>query len=223
MGNLGKLLVETFEGMRHVIVLASRSKQPDGDLAAELAPHCQLMLDGVKEIRALKLEREFDNHMKAVMEMLACISWVNMRAPAMLPAPFVKECVGSAEFWSNRVRKDFKGVEAPPGPSQIAFCDGLKKLLQDLASYIEEHHKTGLTFNPKGVSLAESAIVLTDNPIKEAATAAVVKSSRRSSAFGNTIKGGNILGLMSELSSRKNEEGSSAATGLRHVSWKLED
>jgi hypothetical protein len=48
-----------------------------------------------------------------------------------LPAPIVKEALGSSEFWSNRIRKDFKGKD----DAQIAFCDGLKRLIIGLVEY----------------------------------------------------------------------------------------
>jgi adenylyl cyclase-associated protein len=218
MENLGRLVTEAFEGMRYVLVLASRAKQP-ADLIQDLQPHLKPMTDAVSSLRGLKLNRDFDNHMKVIMEMIASVSWLTMRAPSQLPAPFVKECIGSSDFWSNRIRKEFKGKEAP---AQIAFCDNTKKLLQELAQYIVEHHATGLAFNPKGVSLAEAAVVLTDNPLKDAAAAAVTKNARsqskRASLTGNTVQGGNVLGLISELAGRQSEEGDSAATGLKHVS-----
>lgn len=219
MGDLGKLLTEAFDGMRYVVLLASRSKQPD-DLM-ELQPHLKPITDYVAKIRTLRLDRAFDSHLKAVMEMLTCASWVTCRAPTQLPAPFVKECIGSSDFWSNRIRKEFKGKDDDKSKLNIAFCDGLKKLLEDLAGYINEFHKTGLTFNPRGVSLAEAAIVLTDNPMIEAAAAATRKNdqkvNKRASLVGNTVQGGNVAGMMAELAGRRNQDGSSAATGLKKV------
>eukprot|EP00934_Nitzschia_sp_Nitz4_P006208 Nitzschia sp. Nitz4//scaffold117_size69655//25369//27079//NITZ4_006022-RA/size69655-augustus-gene-0.2-mRNA-1//1//CDS//3329533645//6198//frame0 len=217
--DLGKLLSETFEGMRYVILLASKSKQP-ADMT-ELHAHLKPISDVVTKIRALRLSRDYDNHLKAVMEMLACVSWVTCQAPAQLPAPFVKECVGSSDFWSNRIRKEFKGKEGEVAENQLAFCDGLKNLLNELAAYITEHHKTGLTFNPKGVSLAEAAIRLSDSPLSDAAAAASrqqdQKSNKRASLMGNTVKGGNVAGMMAELAGRRSGDGSSAATGLKKV------
>jgi hypothetical protein len=153
------------------------------------------------------------------MEMLTCVSWVYMRPPRQLPGLFIKECTSSSDFWSNRIRKEFKGKDDEPARTQIKFCDQLKTLMQDLAVYVQDNHNQGLTFNPKGVSLEEAAVVLTDNPIKDAAAAAAGKQGAgKRASIGNTVKGGNILGLMSELSSKKNTEGTSAATGLKHVS-----
>jgi hypothetical protein len=212
MKNLGKLVLDTFEGIRYVIVLSTRAKAPDGDLTETLMPYLSTTQDAVKAIQGLRLDRKFDNHLKAVVEMLHCVSWVYCQSPKAMPSGFVKECIGSSDFWSNRVRKEYKGKDE----KQILWCDNLKTVLQDLATYITEYHKTGLCFNPKGVSVAEAAVRLTDNPISDAAAMAAEKKGKRTSL--GVVQGGNVLGLMSELSSRKNEDGSSAATGLKHVS-----
>lgn len=216
MDDMGKLVVEVFEGMRYVLVLASKSKQP-ADMTG-LQPHLTPITDACAKIRKVRLKRDFVNHEKTVNEMLACVSWVTCRAPTQLPAPFVKEVIGSADFWSNRIRKEYKGKDAP---AQIAFCDGSKKVLVDLAAYVVEHHKTGVTFNPRGVSLAEAAAVLSDTPASAAAAAAVQKTEKKqhktNPLVGGVVKGGNVAGLMSELAGRRSDDGSSAATGLKKV------
>jgi len=219
MDKMGKLIVTFFEGMRYVIVLASLSKQP-AELA-ELANHLKSITEPMGEIKKLRLKRDFVNHEKAIGEMVACCSWVTCRPPAQLPAPFVKECVGSTDFWANRIRKEFKGKDDDKSKLQLAFCDNLKAVILELSDYIKEYHTTGLTFNPKGVSLAESAIRMTDNPLQDAAVEASRKkdqqSGKKNTDIGNTVQGGNMLGLVSELANRRSDDGSSAATGLRKV------
>jgi hypothetical protein len=220
MGDVGQLLVQTFSGMKYVVVLASKSKQPD-NMTELVEQHLSPITDPVGEIRKLRLKREFDNHQKAILEMLACVSWITCRAPAQLPATFVKGCIGSSDFWGNRIRKEFKGKDDDIAKKQLEFCDNLKSLLQDLSAYIEEHHKTGLEFNPKGVSIAEAAIRMSDNPLQDAAIEANRKkdhkANRKNEGIGNTVKGGNMAGLVSELANRRSSDGSSAATGLRKV------
>jgi len=219
MGDMGKLLVKFFEGMRYVIVLASLSKQPSD--MAELMEYLKPITEPNGEIKQLRLNRDFDNHQKAICEMLACCSWLTCRAPAQLPAPFVKECVGSSDFWSNRIRKEFKGKDDEKSKLQLAFCDNLKATIVELSDYVAGNHKTGLTFNPKGVSLAESAIRMTDNPLQDAAVEASRKkdkqAGKKNQDIGNTVKRGDMLGLVSELANRRSDDGSSAATGLRKV------
>jgi hypothetical protein len=82
MGEMGQLIVKTFEGIRYVIILASRAKMPAGDLGQALQPHVQSVTDAVKEIRALRLDRDYDNHCKSgtsiqsnSMQYNACVSY----------------------------------------------------------------------------------------------------------------------------------------------------
>eukprot|EP00529_Nitzschia_sp_RCC80_P025375 CAMPEP_0113498056 /NCGR_PEP_ID=MMETSP0014_2-20120614/30948_1 /TAXON_ID=2857 /ORGANISM="Nitzschia sp." /LENGTH=527 /DNA_ID=CAMNT_0000392013 /DNA_START=179 /DNA_END=1762 /DNA_ORIENTATION=- /assembly_acc=CAM_ASM_000159 len=220
MGDMGKNVVEVFSGMQYVVVLASKSKQPEP--MTDLMQHLATITGPVGVVNKMRLKPEFTNHQKAIMEMLGCVSWVTCRAPDQLPAPFVKECIGSSDFWSNRIRKEFKGKDDDVAKQQLEFCDNMKKVLQDLASYIEEYHKTGLTFNPKGVSIAEAAIRMTDNPLQDAAVEAIRKkdqqSHKKNKDIGNTVQSGNMAGLVSELANRRSQDGSSAATGLKKVS-----
>lgn len=220
MGGIGKLFVSIFEGMRYVIVLAGRAKQPND--VAEIVSHLQVMTDPIGEIRKIRLEREFDNHQKALMEMLTCVFWINCRAPAQLPAPFVKECLGSSEFWSNRIRKEYKGKNDNKSKLHITFCDNLKASILGLVEFITGHHRTGLTFNPKGISLAEAAIRMTDNPLQDAAIEANRKkdqqANKKNQNLGTTVQGANMASLVTELTGRRSGDGSSAATGLRKVS-----
>lgn len=212
-----------FEGLRTVILLASRSKLPEDDLAAALSPHLpHTAVQTLATQSSKQWSRDWDWHAKALQEVIGpCVSWVMFRAPAQLPVGLVKEAWSSAEFWTNRIRKQHNSGAA--AQQHLAFCDSLKKVVLDLVAYIDANHKTGLTFNPKGVSLAEAAIVLTDESDGAAAgatggaDAAPPSPKRQHPTLGNVVGSGNMAGLMGELNKRKTADGSSAATGLKHV------
>uniref|UniRef100_A0A7S3DXL2 C-CAP/cofactor C-like domain-containing protein n=1 Tax=Entomoneis paludosa TaxID=265537 RepID=A0A7S3DXL2_9STRA len=207
---MGTLIKDAWEGNRSIIVLASRAKAPAGNVAEALVPYLTKTQEAVKAIHGLRLDRDWDRHLKAVGEMLACLSWILFKPPQQLPSAMVKEALGSAEFWSNRIRKDFKGKDE----TQIAFCDNLKKAMTGLIAYIEEYHKPGLTWNPQGISLEEAAIRLTD----EATPAAEAPATRpKPPALKGDAASGNVGGLIAELGTRKNSDGTSAATGLKKV------
>lgn len=210
--NIGTFLQDAFEGVRTIVVLASRAKAPSEDLPTALMSYLTPTQEAVKKIRDVKVDRDFDRHYKAITEMLACLSWVLMAPPAQLPVASIKEALGSAEFWTNRIRKDFKGKD----DLQIEFCDTLKKAVVGLVEYVDEYHKAGLSFNPRGMSLTEAGLRLSDEPIPEPD----IKSpkQKRHPTLGTVVPGGNMAGLMGELQLRKSADGSSAATGLKHVS-----
>lgn len=219
LGPVGSEIRNAWEGIRSVIVLASRSKAPpEPDFVNEMTPQLKQTHGAVQAIRSMKVGRDFDRHYKAITEMLSSLSWVFYIAPKQLPATFVKETLGSAEFWTNRIRKDFKGKDE----QQIEFCDRLKQVLLGLEKYIHEYHKTGLTFNPRGVSIAEASVLLSDQPSDQQDDLLKSPKGKQHPILKMTAGGGlNMTGIMGELNKRKSADGSSAATGLKRVSLTL--
>ena len=69
------------------------------------------------------------------------------------PVDFMTSYIDGSDMWSNRIRKEFKGVDE----DQIAFCVLFKSLTTELRAYVKEHHRTGLAWNSAGVPLAEYA------------------------------------------------------------------
>jgi adenylyl cyclase-associated protein len=212
MDNTGDLLKDAWLGVKTIIVLASRSKMPPGDLPAELQAHLKPVQTALESLRKLRLDRQFDFHTKAILELCGALSWVLIKPPPQLPTVFCKEMVSSSEFWSNKIRKDFKGKD----DKQIAFCDALKKVGADLVAYITEYHKTGLTWNPHGISLTEAAVMLESK--SETSEAKETMSSRRLKQGVVTDGAGGMSSLVAELQKKQTSDGTSAATGLKRVS-----
>mmetsp|Transcript_8385 Transcript_8385/g.12862 ORF Transcript_8385/g.12862 Transcript_8385/m.12862 type:complete len:501 (+) Transcript_8385:81-1583(+) len=212
MKNMGDLLQEAWAGVRTIVVVASFAKQPS-DIPGELQPHLAPLQKTLGDIRGLRLDRKYDNHCKAIMEMLGALSWIMIRPPSSTPVGFVKEANNSALFWTNKIRKEYKGKD----DKHITFCDAMKDTLLDLVAYITEHHKTGLTFKPRGVSMAEAALLAqaTAEAKEVPAEKAPLSPGRRSSS----VRGGSggMNSLMGELAKKRTQDGSSAATGLKHV------
>mmetsp|Transcript_3298 Transcript_3298/g.4823 ORF Transcript_3298/g.4823 Transcript_3298/m.4823 type:complete len:288 (+) Transcript_3298:59-922(+) len=199
MKNMGDLLQEAWAGVRTIVVVASFAKQPS-DIPGELQPHLAPLQKTLGDIRGLRLDRKYDNHCKAVMEMVGALSWIMIRPPSSTPVSFVKEANNSAQFWTNKIRKEFKGKD----DKHITFCDAMKATLLDLVAYITEHHKTGLTFKPRGVSMAEAALLAQANAESKEVPAekAPLSPGRRSSS----VRGGSggMNSLMGELAKKKN-------------------
>lgn len=211
LGAVGEYLKDAWAGIRIIVVLASRSKAPQGDLPTELQPHLKPVQTALEAIRKLRLDRKFDWHHKAVMEMMACFSWVLIKPPPQTPAGFCKEASSSCEFWSNKIRKEFKGKD----DKHVAFCDSLKVATNDLMAYITEYHRTGLSFNPKGVSLAEAAIMLENSKRPDEGQDLTLSPRRKHLSI--TGGAGGLSGIMAELAKKQTSDGASAATGLRKV------
>ena len=220
--HIGQSVQEAWEGIRAVVVVATKAKAPadHATMMQELQPLLLPTQTAVQNIRNLRLDRKWDAHHKAVMEMLACCSWILMKPPSgPIPGHFVRDALSAAEFWLNRIRKDFKGKD----DKQVAFCDTLKAMLVDLMEYINEFHKFGLTWNAtSGVSLAEAVVRMSDDStmndesenVGSSAANVGLPKRRRPTAVGDGL---GLSSLVAELENRRSKEGDSAATGLKHV------
>jgi len=193
----GSHIHDVWVGIRTIVEIGTKCQKP-ADVQNSLMPFLKPVQDAMAKIRQARLDRTFDWHIKAMMEMLTCASWVIMSAP---PAPcnFIKGTVGSSDFWANKIRKEYKGKD----DAQIAFCDTMKALILDLSKYVKDFHLSGLMWNPKGVALGDY------KPSESPSSAP--KSSGPAPAVGTAD-------MMKELASKRTNDGTSAATGLKKVS-----
>ena len=61
--------------------------------------------------------------------------------------PIIEACVDGSEFWSNKIRMQYRGKD----DNQVGFCNNFKAFLVELMAYVKEHHTTGLSWNPRGI------------------------------------------------------------------------
>jgi len=114
------------------------------------------------------------------------------------PAPFVKEMIDAAQFYTNRVIKDYKDTDANHSNWAKAFI----AVLQELHDYVKKDHTTGLTWNPKGGDAASASATAPAVAAKPAAPAVAAKPAAPVPA---DVKSG----LFAELGK--------GTTGLKHV------
>lgn len=87
--------------------------------------------------------RAWGNHLTAVGEGASAWGWV---AVEPTPAPFVGDMKEGAQFYTNRVIKEFKDKDE----KQVAWSKSYVGLLDALAKYVKQWHTTGVAWNPKG-------------------------------------------------------------------------
>lgn len=204
MKDTGSHIDAIWKGTRDIVEIGTKCKKP-GNVQTSLMPFLKPVQDAMTKIRQARLDRKYDWHIKAIMEMLTCVSWTIMSAPPA-PSAFIKESIGSTDFWANKIRKEYKGKDA----GQIAFCDTMKQMIQDLAAYVKEYHLSGLMWNPKGIETSDYSASTSAQHPTPTPTPAVISAPAPAA--------GGVSSLMKELSLKKSKDGSSAATGLKKVS-----
>ena len=204
MESVGANIGKVWDAVRSIVELGTKYKMP-ADVPTGLQPHLKPCQDAMAKIRSARIDRKFDWHLKAIMEMLACVSWVVMSPPPS-PANFVKDTIGASDFWANKVRKEYKSNEKE-GPPHVKFCDTMKAMILDLSAYLKEYHLSGLAWNPHGKDFSDAKVGEGSKP-----AAAAPKAPPAAAASGSSA-----AGIFSELKKKQTGDGASAATGLKKV------
>jgi adenylyl cyclase-associated protein len=214
MENIGRAINDVWSGMRQLVTLGTVYQRPStGSIAEALRPHLVPCQQSMSIIQKARIDRKFDYHIKAMLEMLSCVSWVVM-APPPAPTSFIKDTIGASDFWSNKIRKEYKDKASDEG-QHVKFCDTMKALILDLSVYVKEHHLSGLAWNPNGKDFAEAKVGEGSGGGNGAPKSTTMASASPSVASGNVGgAGGNVF---AELMKKKTDDGTSAATGLKKV------
>ncbi|TFK55228.1 hypothetical protein OE88DRAFT_1653977 [Heliocybe sulcata] len=141
------LVEKMFNDLRAVILTASACKKPDQQAFGELLKPLQADIEAIsRQKEANRKDRTWFNHLSTVAEGAPCVGWVTIEPK---PGPYVKEINDSTMFYGNRVIKEFKEKDAKHAEWVRAYSG----LIEELRKYIMEYHTTGLTWNPKGLSI----------------------------------------------------------------------
>ncbi|SNX81560.1 probable adenylyl-cyclase-associated protein CAP [Melanopsichium pennsylvanicum] len=141
-------VIKTFKTQRDLILLAAFSQKPAGGVTspvfADLLKPLQLALTEVIDIRDKNRgDKQHFNHLSTVSEGIPAVGWVTVEPK---PGPYVGEMKDSAQFYANRVIKDFKDTDK----THVEWSRSFTKLLEALKAYVLKTHTTGLVWNPKG-------------------------------------------------------------------------
>ncbi|TKY90481.1 hypothetical protein EX895_000479 [Sporisorium graminicola] len=141
-------VLKTFQVQRDLILLAASSQKPAGGATspvfADLLKPLQAVLTQVIETRDKNRgDKQHFNHLSTVSEGIPAVGWVAVEPK---PGPYIGEMKDSAQFYANRVIKDFKDTNK----IHVEWTRSFIKLLETLKTYVLKTHTTGLVWNPKG-------------------------------------------------------------------------
>lgn len=152
---IGGLVMTQAEAVRHaflaqqeIISTAAQAVKPAQD-SSEYATFLQPLQLALQQILAIKDSNRpspLFNHLSTVADGMTAAGWVSV---SPTPGPFVSEMRDSAQFYANRVIKEYKEKDT----KHIEWIRTFLGLLTDLQAYIKEYHTTGLTWGLGGESL----------------------------------------------------------------------
>ena len=126
--------------------------------------------------------------MSGVAEGIQALAWVTM---APKPCPYIKDITGSAQFWTNKVLKEFKGQDE----NQVNWARAWVSVLTDLEAYVKAHHTTGPAWNPAGGAATAPKPAAAASKKPTAAAAAPAQGSggdAKASLFAALSSGGSV-------------------------------
>ncbi|TAQ85570.1 hypothetical protein B7494_g6111 [Chlorociboria aeruginascens] len=150
-------VLKAFAGQRKFILITTKASKPDMNkpIFMELLKPLQESISAVSDIRDANRGKPLFNHLSAVSESIGVLAWVTVEPK---PQKHVEESLGSAQYWGNRVLKDFKDKDQ----KQVDWVQSYYQIFRDLTQYVEQTFPRGIPWNPKGVS-AEEAVQSVEN------------------------------------------------------------
>lgn len=200
-----KMVKKAFDAQRELIVLASKSQKPSTEEFVKLLKPLSGAISETQSFREKNRASKFFNNLSAVSEAIPALGWVSV---SPTPAPYVKEMLDAAQFYMNRVLKDFKEKDK----THVEWVTCLKGALTDLQAYVKAHHTTGLVWSKTGAQ-AKAGAGPAAPPPPPPVQAPPPPPPVQAPAPGQDAQGGAANALFSEI----NKAGTNIASGLRKV------
>ncbi|KAF4446465.1 hypothetical protein F53441_9869 [Fusarium austroafricanum] len=142
-------LVKTgFQEQRKFLLISTKAKKPD--LSGPDLPVYESLIKPINEALMAVTELKDSNRPSPMYTQLSTVSdgimvlaWVTIDTR---PYKHVDECLGSAQFFGNRVLKEQKDKDA----KQIEWVQSFYQMFRDLADYVKQYFPTGIPWNPNG-------------------------------------------------------------------------
>eukprot|EP00116_Pleurobrachia_bachei_P009570 sb/3469832/ len=141
---ISKMLKLVCDKNREFMRVSVRAKMPpQADLPTVIKP-LNDAISAIGEFRDKNRGSKQFNHLSAVSEAVPAFGWVCV---APRPLDYMGEMIGAADFYLNRVLKDFKEVAA-----HKQWCAAVRAVFSALKEYVTENHKKGVNWNPNKLS-----------------------------------------------------------------------
>ncbi|KAK7981982.1 hypothetical protein PG988_004220 [Apiospora saccharicola] len=148
-------VLEGFQQQRRFLLVSTQAKKPDFS-GSEMAVYQDLLkpineaLMAVGSIKESNRGSPVFSQLSAVAEGIMVLAWVTVDNR---PYKHVEESLGSAQFFGNRVLKEFKDKDA----AQVAWIQAFYQVFKDLTEYVKQYFPSGIPWNPQGLPAAEVA------------------------------------------------------------------
>jgi len=143
-------VLKGFQEQRKLLLIATESKKPDMSGLQSLLQPINDAAMAAMEIKDSNRGDALSNHLSAVSDGIMVLGWV---AVENRPAKHVDEFLGSAQFFGNKVLKEYKEKD----PKHVEWIQSFYAIFRELSELLKQHFASGLPWNPKGGSALDVA------------------------------------------------------------------
>lgn len=143
-----------FQEERKFLLITTKAKKPnlsnsdDMDAYQALLKPINESLMAVVNIKESNRGSPVTNQLSAVADGIMMLAWVTDEAK---PHKHVENTLGSAQYYGNRVIKDYKDKD----PVQVEWIQSFQAIFKDLSEYIKQYFPSGIPWNPSGKPVQE--------------------------------------------------------------------
>ncbi|KAI9763138.1 MAG: hypothetical protein M1840_000903 [Geoglossum simile] len=152
LGDLAQAVSRAFSAQRKFLVITTKAKKPAiaSPVYMETLTDLQKQMGTVNDIREANRASPLFNHLSAVSEGITALVWVTNE---LKPAAYITEILGSAQFFGNRVLKEYKEKDQ----KHVEWVLSFYQIFRSLTDYVKQHYSNGVTWNNKdGVDAQEA-------------------------------------------------------------------
>ncbi|KAL3955239.1 hypothetical protein ACCO45_010802 [Purpureocillium lilacinum] len=132
-----------FQEERKLLLLTTKAAKPELPIFQKLLKPINDVIISVGELKDSNRPDPMYTQLSAVADGIMMLAWVTIENR---PYKHVEECLGSAQFFGNRVLKEQKDRD----PKQVEWIQSFYQLFRDLAEYVKQFYPSGITWNPHG-------------------------------------------------------------------------
>lgn len=136
-----KYLAEAFRAQLTFIKAAVQSKKPDmssPEFSKAIAPINE-SVSAIVELKDENRKNKYFVHLNAISEGSPLFSWIAVPTPVSTITDFKD----AAQFWTNRILKEFRESE----PKSVEWVQAFLKMFDNLKAYVKEFHTQGPAWN----------------------------------------------------------------------------
>lgn len=148
--SLVKLFKQAFDEELSFLRAAVQSKKPDfssKEFLGALKPINDCIIQ-IGDLKDQNRQSEFFPYLNAVAEGAPLFSWITIETPVSLISDFKD----AAQFWTNRILKQFKESD----PNAVAWVTDFLAVFDKVKEYVKQYHTTGVAWKNGGSSFSEN-------------------------------------------------------------------